>query len=137
MLRGKDCFRGWEGNWNVCDVRDIAEAHVLIAESPNVKNGSRYMLCAADDDGIINVYQLQKHLQEAFPDVNVGGAPPEMQELEKKGAPFKTMIAYRRKATEELGLRGHSIKDTLRATGETFIKFGCIKPAYKTGSSKL
>lgn len=137
MLRGKECARGWESCWNIVDVRDAAEAHLLIAESPNVKNGSRYQLSAKDDDAIINVHQLVQHLQELFPTINVGGAPAAIKEVEKKGGPFRAPIAYRHKATKELGLGGHNIRDTLKTTGETFIKFGCIQPAYKSGAAKL
>ncbi|MCH7910941.1 MAG: hypothetical protein IIB38_15170, partial [Candidatus Hydrogenedentes bacterium] len=36
------------------------------------------------------------------------------------------------KAIEELGLKTHSILETLKDTGESLIKFGAIEPARKS-----
>lgn len=137
MLRGKPAGRAWQSLWNITDVRDVAEAHVLIAESGVCKNGSRYQLTAADDSGLLDVDQLQATLKQLFPGVDVGGAPPQMEELRKRGAPFRAPIAYCEKAIKELGLKTHSVLDTLKETGETLISLGLTKPKYTDNRSKL
>jgi len=137
MLRGKPAGRAWQSLWNIVDVRDVAMAHVLCAESTVSKNGSRYQLTAADDSGLLDVYQLQAQLKQLFPGVDVGGAPPEMEEWKKRGAPFRAPIAYCEKAMKELGLKPHSVVDKLKETGETLIKLGLTKPKYEAGASKL
>mmetsp|Transcript_11841 Transcript_11841/g.38029 ORF Transcript_11841/g.38029 Transcript_11841/m.38029 type:complete len:370 (-) Transcript_11841:104-1213(-) len=137
MLRGKPAVRAWANLWNITDVRDVAMAHVLIAESGVSKNGSRYQLTAANDSGMLDVDQLQAELKRQFPGVDVGGAPPQMEELRKRGAPFRAPIAYCEKAVKELGLQTHPVADTLRQTGETLIHLGICKPKYTDGQSKL
>ena len=37
--------------WNMVDVRDIAKAHRMAAESDNAKNSSRYILSTSDTSG--------------------------------------------------------------------------------------
>ena len=37
--------------WTITDVRDVAMAHVLAAESTRNENGSRYLLVANGDAG--------------------------------------------------------------------------------------
>ena len=37
--------------WTITDVRDVAMAHVLAAESSRNENGSRYLLVANGDAG--------------------------------------------------------------------------------------
>jgi len=137
MLRGKPAGRAWQSCWNIVDVRDVAMAHVLIAESGVSKNGSRYQLTAADDSAVLDVDQLQAELRRQFPGVDVGGAPPQLEELRKKGAPFRAPLAYCEKAVKELGLQPHPVADTLKETGETMIRLGLCKPKYTDGRSKL
>jgi nucleoside-diphosphate-sugar epimerase len=132
MLRGKECQRGWQHLWNVVDVRDVAEAHVLAIESSTCKNGDRYQLCATDESGEIDVMQLQAHLQQIFPHVDVGGAPEALGPmLEKHGKVFDSPRAHCDKARAELDLETHAIEDTLRATGQTMIDLGLIEPKLK------
>ena len=66
------------------DVRDVAEAQVLMIESDAPKNGSRYQLGATDESGEITVKQLQKNLQSLFPHINVGGPSPEYDAMIEK-----------------------------------------------------
>jgi len=135
MLRGKPCKRGWQALWNIVDVRDVAESQALMLESGVCKNGRRYQLSASDASGELDVLQLQDHLQRLFPQIDVGGAPPEMDAyIEKHGRVYDAPRAHCDRAREELGLRTHAIEDTLRETGQTLIDLGLIEPALREGS---
>lgn len=126
MLRNLPAARGQHNLWNIVDVRDVAEAHVLAMESSNCRNGSRYMLTATDASGELDVFQLQSKLQRLFPDIRIGGAPEDVRRV------YDAPRAQCNLARTELGLTTHHIDDTLRATGNTMLKFGLIKePAYR------
>lgn len=128
MLRGKPCIRRWQALWNVVDVRDVADAQARILESDVCKNGSRYQLSAKDESSELNVFQLQEHLAKLFPQFDVGGAPPEMDDyLAKHGQIFDGPRARCDKAREELGLVPHSIEETLRDTGQSLIDLGLVE----------
>jgi nucleoside-diphosphate-sugar epimerase len=63
MFGGKYCL---DMNWEVCDVRDIAETQRLMCESSDIRNGARYFNGATDQEeltttGIITL------LRELFP----------------------------------------------------------------------
>ncbi len=132
MLRNRPCRKAWQALWNIVDVRDVGVARALILESEVCKNGARYQLCATDASGELDVYKLQEHLQRLFPDIDVGGAPPEMDAyLEKHGRIFESPRAHCDRARAELGLETTPIEDTLRTTGETLIALGLIEPALK------
>jgi nucleoside-diphosphate-sugar epimerase len=131
MLEGEPCKRNWEALWNIVDVRDVAEAQALILESPVCTNGSRYQLTATDATGELDVYQLKEHLEQLFPDIVVGGAPPEMRTfLERRGHIQDSPRARCDLARDELGLKTHSIEDTLEQTGRTMIDLGLCEPAW-------
>ena len=132
MLRGKDCERGWQHLWNVVDVRDVAEAHVLAIESDACRNGDRYQLSATDESGEIDCNRLQAHLAKSFPQIDVGGAPAAMAKMiEKYGKVYDAPRAHCDKARTNLGLKTHPIEDTLRETGRTLIDLGLIEPKLK------
>ncbi len=64
MFGGKYCL---DMNWEVCDVRDIAETQRLMYESSDIQNGARYFNGATEQDeltatGIITL------LRELFPE---------------------------------------------------------------------
>jgi nucleoside-diphosphate-sugar epimerase len=129
MLAGKPCTRSWSALWNCVDVRDVAAAEILALESERCSNGDRYQLTATDPSGELNVLELQAHLSRLFPDIDVGGPPPEYDEMvRRQGGAFDAPRAYCRKAREELGLETHPIEETLRATGETMIALGLVQP---------
>lgn len=128
MLEGKPCPRGWNALWNIVDVRDVAEAHALVCESENVKSGSRYQLTATDRSGELNVDELQNHLSKQFPDLTVGGRPPEMAAFLERRSIHDGPRAYSTKAINDLGLETQPIEDTLRTTGETMLKLGLCNP---------
>ena len=111
--------------WNIIDVRDIAEAQRLMATSDVAQNGSRYMLVATDESGEPSMRMLLDMLGELYPDIDVAGDydPPDTD---------ARLRARCTKAITELGLKTHEVRDTLKATGDTLIEFGCITPARKS-----
>lgn len=132
MLEGKPCPRQWQYIWNIVDVRDVGESQALMLENDVCKNGWRYMLSATDESGELDVFELQDHLQKLFPNYKIGGAPDEIKPIiEKYGAVFQSPLARCDKVRKELGLKTHSIDDTLRETGETMINLGLVKPVLK------
>ncbi len=111
--------------WNIIDVRDIAEAQRLMATSEVAQNGSRYMLVATDESGELSMRMLLDLLAELYPEIDVARDydPP---------ATDARLRARCTKAITELGLKTHHVRDTLKATGDTLIEFGCITPARKS-----
>jgi len=132
MLTGKICERQWKALWNIVDVRDVGESQGLMLESSVCKNGYRYQLCATDESGEIDLLKIQTHLQNKFPQIDVGGPPDEIHQIIKKyGGVYKAPIAHCDRAREELGLKTHAVEDTLYETGKTMIDLGLVKPALK------
>ena len=110
-------------------MRDVGESQALMLESDVCANGSRYQLSATDRSGELTALELQQHLQQLFPDVEVGGAPDEYHQMvEKHGRPYDAPRAYCDKARAELGLQTHDVADTLRETAQTMIDLGLITP---------
>ncbi|MCS5566819.1 MAG: NAD-dependent epimerase/dehydratase family protein, partial [Pseudomonadales bacterium] len=132
MLAGKPCQRGWQALWNIVDVRDVAESQVLMIESDVCKNGDRYQLSATDESGEIDCMQLQEHLLNLFPLIDVGGAPDELAPmLEKYGKVYDAPRAHCDKARADLGLQTHAIEDTLHETGQTMLDLGLVEAKLK------
>jgi len=131
-LAGKPCQRGWQALWNIVDVRDVAESQVLMIESDVCKNGDRYQLSATDESGELDCMQLQAHLLQLFPHIDVGGAPDELAPmLEKYGKVYDAPRAHCDKARADLGLQTHAIEDTLRETGQTMMDLGLVTAKLK------
>jgi nucleoside-diphosphate-sugar epimerase len=129
MLSGAKDFRGRDYVWNIVDVRDIAQAQRLAAESNTATNGTRYLLAAWDESGELSSRILIDSLCELYPNINVaGGHLP-------KPAKLRSRVRCA-KAIEELGLETHDVRDTLKATGDSLIKLSAIEPAYKARSGK-
>ena len=91
LTRKQFWFLGWKAItsdrmlWNLVDVRDVAKAHVLAAESKNATNGSRYILSATDTSGEMFTWQLQTKTSRLFPEIKeIGG------EAMKNGKPEKS-----------------------------------------------
>ena len=125
MLAGTTNFSGPGLQWNIIDVRDIAEAQRLAAESARTGNGERYLMVATDESGEPSMRMLIDMLQALYPNINVAGdyyPPPTDARLRARCT----------KAREELGLVTHAVRDTLKATGDSLIALGAIEPAYKT-----
>ncbi len=125
MLMGQSGHEGRRNTlWNIVDVRDIAESQRLMATSSVAKNGSRYMLVATDESGQLTVQELIDTLRELFPELDVAGdyIPPQTHNGPR---------AVCTKAIQELGLKTHSVRQTLKDTGDSLIEFGAIQPARK------
>jgi nucleoside-diphosphate-sugar epimerase len=132
MLAGKTCEGQVNALWNIVDVRDVGESQALMIESDICKNGWRYMLCATDNSGELDLLQIQAHLQKLFPEIDVGGPPDEINQIiQKYGKVYQAPIAHCDRVREELGLETHDISDTLFETGQTMIDLGLVKPALK------
>ena len=111
--------------WNNVDVRDVARAHRLCAESTVARNGSRYILAAKDRSGELFTWQLQARLKELFPRFqNIGGE--EMDGDRPKERTFDKPRSYCTLARRELGLTPYSIDESLRATVESYVRLGVL-----------
>ena len=111
--------------WNVVDVRDVARAHRLCAESGVAKNASRYILAARDRSGELFTWQLSQKLKAMYPEIqNIGGE--EMEQGKPAKASRDRPRAYCLLAMQELGLVPHPIDETLRATCDSFIRLGLL-----------
>lgn len=111
--------------WNNVDVRDVARAHRLCAESTIAANGSRYILAATDRSGELFTWQLQARLRELFPNVaEIGGE--EMEGGTPSQATYDSPRAYSLLARQELGLQTYPIDESIRATGESYFRLGLL-----------
>ena len=127
MLDGKP-YRNAKGGlmlWNVVDVRDVARAHRLCAESAAAHNGSRYILSASDRSGELFTWELQARLKELFPAIpEIGGE--HMEDGQPKEKTYDSPRSYCTLAQQELGLSTYSIDETLTATAESLIELGLL-----------
>jgi len=126
MLAGENGHDGRpEMLWNIIDVRDIADAQRLAATSTVAQNRSRYMLTATDESGELTVQELIDTLQGIYPDIDVAGnyEPPTTPDQPH---------AKCTKAINELGLKTHTVRETLKDTGDSLIALGIIEPATKS-----
>ncbi len=127
MLMGKPYkkSRGGRMLWNNVDVRDVARAHRLCAESTVARNGSRYILSASDRSGELFTWELQARLAELFPQLaEVGGE--EMADGAPAQKTYDSPRSYCLLAKQELGLATYPIDNTLRATGDSYFKLGLL-----------
>ena len=111
--------------WNNVDVRDVARAHRLCAESTVARNGSRYILAAKDRSGELFTWQLQAKLKELFPGFsNIGGE--EMDGDMPKEHTFDKPRSYCTRARQELGLTPYSIDETLKSIVDSYVRLGIL-----------
>ncbi|MEM7015708.1 MAG: NAD-dependent epimerase/dehydratase family protein [Pseudomonadota bacterium] len=127
MLQGKQYRKSKGGRmlWNNVDVRDVARAHRLCAESTVAQNGSRYILSASDRSGELFTWELQNKLKELFPAVaEIGGE--EMEGDQPAQTTYDSPRSYCLLAKQELGLTTYSIDDTIKATGDSYFELGLL-----------
>ena len=127
MMQGKAYrkSRGGRMLWNNVDVRDTARAHRLCAESAKAKNGSRYILSAADRSGELFTWELQARLRELYPAVQpIGGE--EMDGDRPAEHTYDSPRSYCLLAKQELGLQTYAIDETLRATVDSYYALGIL-----------
>mgnify|MGYP001172184724 CR=1 FL=1 len=127
MLQGKPYKKTKGGRmlWNNVDVRDVAKAHRLCAETTVGKNGSRYILSASDRSGELFTWELQARLKSLFPAIqDIGGE--QMENGEPMALTYDSPRSYCLLAKQELGLTTYSIDETIQATGDSIIRLGLL-----------
>ncbi len=127
MLQGKpyDRSRGGRMLWNNADVRDVAKAHRLCAESTVAENGSRYILGAMDRSGQLFTHELQAKLKELFSAIKeIGGEP--MVDGKPAEPSYDSPRTFSLLAKQELGLVSYSIEDTLRDMVNSLYELGLL-----------
>jgi dihydroflavonol-4-reductase len=127
MMQGKP-FKMREGGrmlWNCVDVRDVARAHRLCAESVHATNGSRYILSASDRSGELFTSQLQAKLEELFPSIEAAGGE-DMDHGQPEKPTYDSPRAYCLLAKQELDLTTYPIDETIRANGDALIRLGLM-----------
>ena len=127
MLQGKGYKKSKGGRmlWNNVDVRDVAKAHRLCAESSVAENGSRYILSASDPSGELFTWQLQAKLQALFPEIQeIGGE--QMEDGKPAEETYDSPRAYCSLAKQELGLTPYSIDETIKATVDSYFRLGLL-----------
>ena len=127
MLKGRayEKSRGGRMLWNNADVRDVAKAHRLCAESSAASNGSRYILGAMDRSGQLFTFQLQARLKALFPAIEeIGGEP--MDNGKPVAESYDSPRTFSLLAKQELGLDSYSIDDTLRDMGNSMYQLGLL-----------
>jgi len=129
VLMGKPYIKSKGGRmlWNIVDVRDVARAHRLCAESSVARNGSRYILSASDRSGELFTWELQAKLKQLFPAINeIGGEP--MEDGRPKQETYDSPRAYCLLAKQELGLETCSVDESIKATGDSYFRLGLLPP---------
>ena len=127
MAEGKAYKKSAGGRmlWNNVDVRDVASAHRLAAETTIGSNGSRYILSAADRSGELFTWQLQAMMKALFPQLaEVGGE--EMNGDQPAKPTYDSPRSYCLLAMEELGLETYPIEETVRATIDSYFELGLL-----------
>ena len=117
--------RGGRMLWNMVDVRDVGKSHRLCAESANSGNGSRYILSAADREGELTTFELQRMLEQLFPEVEkIGGE--EMEGDRPASATYDSPRSYCLLAKQEIGLNPYNVIDTVRDTIVSYRALGLV-----------
>ena len=114
--------------YNIIDVRDLAKAERLAAESgvdhQATNGGSRYLLHGSGGRSALRFgTEVADILREAFPFFVVGEAP-----VPEGGPPRPAAINHCRKAMSVLGATIRPVEDTIQAVVETSVELGVITP---------
>ena len=115
--------------YNIIDVRDLAKAERLAAESPvdhsATHGGSRYILHGSGGRSALRLStEVADIIREAFPSFVVG----EPAVPENGGPPRPKTVNHCRKATSVLGATVRPVEDTIQAVVETSVELGVITP---------
>ena len=114
--------------YNIIDVRDLAKAERLAAESPvdhrATNGGSRYLLHGSGGRSALRFgTEVRAIVQQLFPSFAVGEAP-----VPDGGVPPPAAINHSNKATSVLGATLRPVEDTIRDVVETSVELGVIEP---------
>ncbi|MFP6584541.1 MAG: NAD-dependent epimerase/dehydratase family protein [Candidatus Hydrogenedentota bacterium] len=105
--------------WNIVDVRDVAEAQRLIAESPDNANGERYNLVATDESGMIPQTEVQEILRKLYPGIGIGG-------IYREGTNRRSPLATLQKPITQLGLKAHTAEEVIGDNADSLLKWGLV-----------
>ena len=111
--------------WNNVDVRDVARAHRLCAETSSGGNGSRYILSASDPSGELFTWELQEMMERMYPDIQTIGGE-EMIDGKPAKPTYDSPRSYCTLAIEELGLQTYTIEETVKATIDSYYELGLL-----------
>ena len=131
MMQGRPYKMKKDGRmlWNNVDVRDVARAHRLCAESVNAVNGSRYILSASDRSGELLTWEMQAKLKKFYPTIEEIGGEVMKDDGTPSDSTYDSPRAYCLLARQELGLTTYSIDETLRANGDSLLRLDLINRA--------
>ena len=115
-------------NYNIVDVRDVAEAQLRIAESDAVSNGDRYILVCHGDDGYINLAEVKKVLQAHFPGKGIGTGLQQMKSGEwvESSNSGGTPPAVLEKCITQLGMTPIPPAQSLIDNAESLVSMGLV-----------
>lgn len=132
ILRGVPAEQELTGRpWLLVDARDVAEAEIRLAESPDVESGQRFMLTSGDT---VFPEDLGPRIMELYPSYQCATtvAPPAQTKEVVRREPFWIRVHLRNdKVVNAIGMSFHSFDDTLRATVESLTTVGGITPNLK------
>lgn len=124
MMNG---FSHRDMNYNIVDVRDVAEVQLRIAESDVVSNGDRYNLVCKDDSGMLSLPEIKMILQSHFPGVGIGTgiyfkADKWRESTRTGGSAFSVL----EKCVTQLGIHPIPAAQSLIDTAESLAAMGLI-----------
>lgn len=106
--------------WNIVDVRDVAEAQRLIAESPDNVNGERYNLVATDESGMMLQQDVQAILKDLYPGIGIAGNF-------REGNTFRAPVCTLEKVITQLGLNPHTPLEAIRDNADSLLMWGLVE----------
>ncbi len=107
--------------WNIVDVRDVAMAQRLIAESPVNKNGDRYNLVAKDESGLLPQQELQAILRRAYPGKGIGG-------IYRDGETRRGPVSFLGKVVSQLGHTPYTAIQSIRDNADSLLAWNLVEP---------
>ena len=127
MMQGRDYKKSKGGRmlWNLVDVRDVARAHRLAIETTVGGNGTRYILSAEDRTGELRTWELQSKLKAAFPALPAVGGEEMTNDKPAKDT-YDSPRAYCLLAKQELGLEPISVEQSIKDTGDSYLRLGLL-----------
>jgi len=131
ILQGKPSPQEGAGRpWMLVDARDVAEAEIRLAESPDVQSGERFMLTSGDT---IYAEHIGQRIMELFPEYDCATTvAPGLAKKVVRSEPFWIRVQMRNdKVRKATGITFHTFDETMRETVESLVKVGGIKPKLK------
>lgn len=117
--------------WTFIDVRDIAEAEIRLAESKSLRSGERYLLASGDN---VPPESMAMRAMEMYPewDCAITMAPPAGAKKISRTIPHWMRLQIRSdKVQKKVGIQFRRFDDTFKATIDSLVSVGGIKPKLK------